>query len=1621
MDPGDVERLIQRLVQNPHDEEALAYAHDAGGSDPKAYALFLEKVGSLTPDPSYASHWLSEAANVWLLTLGDAHRAARVLMAAVDHDPTQTVAAERLAQLYRDKDNVRGLAALLDRRAKALAALVAYRPELVPELAHMYEELGRLWSEAPLSQPKKAIESFRRAIDLDPTNAYAIYCGRELCKAQGQWEDAYPLYEMELALVDDPARKVALFRDEARTRQRAGDLAGATRALGHARVFDAEDPGLSQEFASSVVERIHAGEPVTAEERTLATELLVGLAESYSGEHGLAYAGGALDIGPGHDRALQLYAYYAKTLEREEDVPARYETYLAVNPDGAMAEDARRALGAASASKVARTRSNDTTARDKPLRPRPANSPNESGALAAPAARDSLQEMLQSAKELALAARKPEALLRYKEALEVDPAHAEALAWVEDYLRTQRDYAQLRDVLLASVRALGSLASVPEVLESRKARLREVAGLCEGNLRDVDGAAAAYKQLLALDRTDESARQSLTRLLERTQRWGDMATLLEQEAAAARAVAEKITLEKKVANLHEHKRQDFGSAAEAWARIARLSPNDDRAISTSVKLFEKAERIDAATQVIAENARAVQDPSTRGALFEKLGDLREQLGHAFGAGEAYANAAEPLRSGRLWELSEKSFASVERWDDAAAAADQRALLATDAKTQAAHLGRAAEFLTHAGNESEAVPRLEQAADLDPANDEYASLLSEHYAAKEQWPSLVAFLARRGERVPDKSKRVELRRQAAGLYVTKLSDKELSREQWLKVLEDGDDREALEKLIELAIEREDHNEAATLLRRLGGAVVEEDDRIRVALREAEILADGVGDIDTAIVRYEWVLSELDPAYRPALRAIADLEEARGNLRAATVALERDLVLVTEQASHAGDRGPLAAHLGHLYERLDDPANAIRALDVVRAADPDDYDVLSRLCALCERIEDWQRVADLLAERIEVEADEGDASAMTKQLATILVQRLDRGQEALAALTELCDQGDEELRRTYVELGDRLGWKGIVATKLVEWWFGARQGPERATALRGAFERYMGLARDQDAMNVAAELVRSNSADLDVAKALETLALKAGDLEALSIAHERLARDLTGFACAAELVRQAEVLVDVGLPYAEAIRLSEPGLVGLSLEEAGPFVERLAALADDADDVIEVYERQVSRAQAPGDRVRSLARAAQVAAARDQAERAQGFLELTLSGVPTADTLSIVTEFAVAGDQATGAEHLRRALIHALSQGGTDARDGGRTRASLLRRASQIARLDLGDIDLAFSLLGDALIAQVDDTTLDFVEALGREVESPMRSDAAFTRALSEVFDGQFVRQLLARRARLRREDLGDLLGAAADLKRLHDLSPSDRTVLEQLSTLLRELGDFRAIVQVYEDLILRGKDTDIRAELARRVARMWEEQLQDPREAADAWRRVLRMKANDSEATEGLERAKSNMLRKPDPAASLDAYAPPEQDPIEDISNAITAESPDVTKPAAMHRPAAQTVRETTAEAPTVRHTYLVTGRAAPPIDTFEPSDIDVTPAEGILPASSEIVELHSGDLVEHPAEYEPLAQTLASSYRRPPVEGEIPVDAGAGEVEEDDEEEVVSVEELIDEGDAHPPKARGHS
>src|SRR5450432_1404500 len=641
MDPREMETLVQSLVQNPHDQDTITYAHQAGQSDPKSYAMLLEKVGTATSDPAFACHWLTEAANVWSTTLGDAHRAARALMIAIDRDPTQATPAERLAELYREKGDNKALVALLERRAKALGLLSEQDPALRSQVAVLHEELGQLWQNPPLDQPKKAIESYKRAIEFDAASQFSIYAIRELHKAAGQWGEAVPYFELEQQLVSDDERKIALYQDEGDVRKNALDFQGAAQAFRRARELEGgQDATLKQQFGSVVLERVQAGQTVPEAELDEAAGLFVELAEEYPGEHGLSYSLCALELVPAHDRAVQLAMYYAEQLNRSAEVAPRAAAYLKANPQGALASEARKLV----------SESMEAGGDDSML-----------DALAPPpgaGASERVLALVEVAQTLAQKAKKNDAAAKFREVLTIEPANVEAIGFLEPFLRQTRKFQDLREILLSAGRDENADT------EQRQSWLREVAGLCETQLRDIDGAIVALKELLVIDADDEPARGALKRLLEKQSRWDELATLMAEEAEQTLDIEARISLEKALAKLHEQKRKDPIATGEAWGRIAALASGDEEAITTAVRYFEKGDRADLAIQVIAENIEAIADEAQRGALLQKLGELRGTNGDALNAGEAFAEGATLLKSAGLWESAERCFVLAEAWDQA---------------------------------------------------------------------------------------------------------------------------------------------------------------------------------------------------------------------------------------------------------------------------------------------------------------------------------------------------------------------------------------------------------------------------------------------------------------------------------------------------------------------------------------------------------------------------------------------------------------------------------------------------------------------------------------------------------------------------------------------------------------------------------------------------------------------------------------------------------------------------------------------------------------------------------------------------------------------------------------------
>ena len=669
-------------------------------------------------------------------------------------------------------------------------------------------------------------------------------------KSQGQWEEA-------LADVRRRARPRARSRAQARASpRRSGDAQGrgrsrrrVPRARDGARRSTTNDPALQQEYAASIA-RAHRGRRERPRRRSgrRPRSSSSRSPRSYDGEHGLAYSAGALDIEPGHDRALQLYVYYARALGREDGALGSLPRLRAGQPrrrDGDRGapspsppsyegaghfqrghRDARAAARRAATPRRPRSSATSTRSRRGPSAERaarpaagvpgsPATTPAASLREAAgvqrlapqgrPRRPTSSRESSTPRRCSSSKGKKPEAYAKYKEVLESDPAHPEALSWVEDYLRTKRDYAD--SCATCCSRRAHRWPRTPTSTEARKERLREVAGLCEGNLRDIDGAIDAWKQLLA----HRPHRRGRAAVADAPPREG---AALGRPREPPRAGGDRRARPREEDRAREEARgrcrRRSGRTSAPPPRRGPASPTSRPRTSgpsaTASKMFEKAGRIDpAARGHRRERRERSTDPVAQG-------EPARAPRRAARAARTIGRRRRGVRRGRrgaeerskLWEAAERCFvgggAVGPRGERRRSARAPHRATRSSRRSTRPRGGAPRQGRRPGGRRSRASS---QATDLDPATEEYATQLSRAlHRPDASGQTLVAAASRSAATsLTDKAKRVALRRQAANLYATQLGDKEGARETWLKVLEDGDDNEALEKLVDDAIERE----------------------------------------------------------------------------------------------------------------------------------------------------------------------------------------------------------------------------------------------------------------------------------------------------------------------------------------------------------------------------------------------------------------------------------------------------------------------------------------------------------------------------------------------------------------------------------------------------------------------------------------------------------------------------------------------------------------------------------------------------------------------------------------------------------------------------------------------------
>lgn len=451
-----------------------------------------------------------------------------------------------------------------------------------------------------------------------------------------------------------------------------------------------------------------------------------------------------------------------------------------------------------------------------------------------------------------------------------------------------------------------------------------------------DAAAVPHLQsVLAQEPEHAAAGASLSALLRRQARWGELFTLLSTRASLQ--LGDEATLRAEAAEI-AFAHLDEEAQVAAWRLVLDSDPSHRAALDALAKLYRAREDWAPLVEVLGRKADAAQgDEAT--ALRLAIADVNaDHLDDEDGAMAAYKRALA------LEPHNQTAMAGVERvltrraaWDELVRFHEDRLAIAPPAERHAIY-ARIAEIQAEKQHNAAAALGTERVMRRSAtARGRSTQALERVYIESERWEDLATLYERRLKVIPEGAPERSLRTTLATIYADKLGELGKAIE-ILEPLMDSDAdhqeiRETLEMLHVLHERREDWRGSIEVLKRLAKAQRTQDARLHHYVRIGRMYADRLGEPVLATQWWREAL-EIEPHFKPALEAIdalhakikseydhqrriAEIERARVEAeeaaRVARVRAEAEAAAQAAQAAHAAQTpvqagaaaGPLAA--------------------------------------------------------------------------------------------------------------------------------------------------------------------------------------------------------------------------------------------------------------------------------------------------------------------------------------------------------------------------------------------------------------------------------------------------------------------------------------------------------------------------------------------------------------------------------------------------------------------------------------------------------------------------------------------------------------------------------------------
>ncbi|HWO22042.1 MAG TPA: hypothetical protein VNO30_24940, partial [Kofleriaceae bacterium] len=625
-----------------------------------------------------------------------------------------------------------------------------------------------------------------------------------------------------------------------------------------------------------------------------------------------------------------------------------------------------------------------------------------------------MQLQTQIAQLLSELGREPEVVVAtFLDVLSLEPDQTEALAGIEaparalglwdELARAFRGAPQTPRNLEVLAEALEKIAEWSELAEVRRRQLEAattpaekarradaLAALCERELGDIDG---AIRMLLVAQAAqhDEARQGELLRLLRTSDRWAEVAAVLERALPIARPgdVDRQVALLLELADLRAHKLGRQAEAISAYEAVLERRPLEPVATAALEALYEREGRDRDLARLLEARAEAEPELPARAQLFARVATLRHGRGDIEGALAAYTAAfsAEPANR-EVFTAMERVCYKAERWAAAMQLYETAIAHVEAGHPRAYRLGdlyarRGNVQLNFLGQAEPAIASFQKVIEVDSQPQAAAGTLEGICKRRGDYEPLIEAWERRAETQRDPQRKADALRTAAKLAAEHGANPGQVLRLNQKLLEiDPSDAGAATALERHYEEAQDRSGLVGILKKRLENAKHPGESVELLKRIARASEEGAQDVVTATEHYQKIL-ELQPENREALDALARIYESTEQWNE-FVDVTRKQIKVT---SDRNTKALLYFRCGSVMEaKFSREQEAIRYYDAAIKTSSACLPAVHGLRDLYRRREEWPRVIETLELEVKLWEDDKERAGVFAQIGGIYETQL-----------------------------------------------------------------------------------------------------------------------------------------------------------------------------------------------------------------------------------------------------------------------------------------------------------------------------------------------------------------------------------------------------------------------------------------------------------------------------------------------------------------------------------------------------------------------------------------------------------------------------------------------------------